>query len=613
MGKKIVMSLYGKDVTGEEENSENIQVQEIQQNISNVVNDGNVENQKVTEVLHPSVTVAQNFQQVSNVSSAMPLQPHYYGHFTMIPQNMAHNFQLLDIASAGVNFQQAQSFNHDFYSKVLELDHKAKEYWIEETHQINTKEIDRRYASTANANVTIGMEEQTFGNKTFDCNQIPRKFVYKLMLVKEFYSGKLFLWMRNFDLNRHIFTNESELKEYFREYLEADFGIVEYTEAEFNRMFNKVMRLIPILNKSDLRKLVETELMFENGIYDIMTKKFTPTTETDRIFNKFSMLYPFEENASNPDAFDAVLNDMFDGNESLNNLAYEIIGAIISPVSTLKRIYAFQGVSDGGKTRLANIMFRLIDESDVYSFNTVSDITNDELAKQSHNCRLVYIKDCSRHKLKDKQISYLKSFADGGRLSNSAVFKILICTNYKIVTGDNDFLEPALKNRFQILQFPKPMDNIDEKVLYFEEHFFEKERAGIVKKALEAFHNVVVNGGRFSYDCPINECVEATEEAEELSAEERMRLNQVLETPMTVTESKLEQVFNNIFQFTEERHFSAKRVFEILNEILPEEVKDPASMGRKLLQIFKDKLQSKRTSEGTLYNLQLKPRKNIEA
>ena len=317
------------------------------------------------------------------------------------------------------------------------------------------------------------------------------------------------------------------------------------------------------------------------------------------------MLYGFDPKAPNPDAFDAVLYDMFDGNESLMALAYEMIGAMISPVSTLKRIYVFQGVSHGGKTRLSNILLRLIDENDVYSFNTVSDITNEEFVKKSHSCRLVYIKDCSRHKLKDKQISYLKSFADGGRLSNSAVFKILICTNYKIVTGDNDFLEPALKNRFQTLQFPKPMDNVDEKVMFFEEHFFEKEKAGIVKKALEAFHNVMVNGGRFSYDFPINECVEATNAEEQLSEAEKARVETELQQERKIAENKIEQVVNQLFVFTEDKcELSAKEVFQTLNHCLPDEIKDIASMGRKMSQSFKGKLKTNRTAAGIFYNLQ---------
>ncbi len=82
---------------------------------------------------------------------------------------------------------------------------------------------------------------------------------------------------------------------------------------------------------------------------------------------------------------------------------------------------------------------------------------------------------------------------------------------------------------------------------------------------------------------------------------------------MTVTESKLEQVFNNIFQFTKECNYPAKNVFEVLNKVLPEEVKASAPMGRKLLQIFKDKLQTKRTAEGTLYNLQVKTEDNLNA
>ena len=514
--------------------------------------------------------------------------------------------QRCHIADAGVSYSQAQQLNFNNYSNLLKLDYNVQANLEAERHLYETKSIEAQFKGNSSYSTSSDCAVTMPNGEKFNWNDLRRDFINEYVIVKDRVSSTVLTWIRERDSNRHIPTSDAELKNLFKEFVIDKMGWdFEFSEKEVDQESKKLIRQIPMLSQSDVKKLNETVLAFENGYFDIMKKGFQPIYRGGKFFNKFSMLYPFDENASNPDAFDAVLYDMFDGKECLIKLAYQIIGAIISPVSTLKRIYVFQGVSHGGKTRLSNIILRLIDENDVYSFNTVSDITNEEFVKKSHNCRLVYIKDCSRHKLKDKQISYLKSFADGGRLSNSAVFKILICTNYKIVTGDNGFLEPALKNRFQTLQFPKAMDNVDEKVIFFEEHFFEKEKAGIVKKALEAFHNVMVNGGRFSYDFPINECVEATNAEEQLTEAEKARVETELQQEHKIAESKLEQVVNKLFIFTGEKcELSAQEVFQTLNRCLPNEIKDSASMGRKMTQIFNGKFKTNRKSDGTFYNLQ---------
>lgn len=534
-------------------------------------------------------------------SNLMPVNNEIY---SVLPSNMI--LQRHHIIEAGVSYSQAQQLNFNNYSNLLKLDYNVQANLEAERHLYETKSIEAQFKGNSSYSTSSDCAVTMPNGEKFNWNDLRRDFINEYVIVKDRVSSTVLTWIRERDSNRHIPISDAELKNLFKEFVIDKMGWdFEFSEKEVDQESKKLIRQIPMLSQSDVKKLNETVLAFENGYFDIMTKGFQPIYRGGKFFNKFSMLYPFDENASNPDAFDAVLYDMFDGNESLMALAYEMIGAMISPVSTLKRIYVFQGVSHGGKTRLSNILLRLIDENDVYSFNTVSDITNEEFVKKSHSCRLVYIKDCSRHKLKDKQISYLKSFADGGRLSNSAVFKILICTNYKIVTGDDDFLEPALKNRFQTLQFPKPMDNTDEKVMFFEEHFFEQEKAGIVKKALEAFHNVMVNGGRFSYDFPINECVEATNAEEQLTEAEKSRVETELQQERKVAENKIEHVVNQLFIFTDDKcELSAREVFKTLNNCLPDEVKDIASMGRKMSQTFNGKLKTNRTTAGIFYNLQ---------
>ena len=475
-----------------------------------------------------------------------------------------------------------------------------------ERHEFALKQIKATEFYSQNSSVCSnygGDEVALIAPKKIDWRGLITSFISEKSLVKEIVNSVKVFWIRDTDSERHITVSEQDLKGEFEIFLENNCGFeVEYSTVQFNKAFRQLTRQTPVIEKANLIKLSENELMFANGYLNLVSNKFYPL-DGRKYFNKFSILTDYNSTAPNPDVFDAVLDDMFKGNKDSIQLAYQLIGALISPVSTLKRIYVFQGVSNGGKTRLANIIYQLLEGEGVYSFNTVSDITNDELVKQSYSFRLAYIKDCSRHKLKDKQVSYLKSYADGSRLKNSAVFKILVCTNYKIVTGDNNFLEPALKNRFVTLPFATVMDNSSEEVSNFEEFYFEKEKDGIIKKALQAFSEVLNSGGKFAVDYPINAVVEASSTEDDDDGDVEM-------AQLSVPNSKIKQVVENIFDFTEDCNLSAKEVFARLNESLPNEVKDPASMGRKLANIFRDDLQSKRSNECTFYNLTYKPLTN---
>ena len=382
------------------------------------------------------------------------------------------------------------------------------------------------------------------------------------------------------------------------------------TTSRFDMLCTLLLRAIPLLEQSPLRVLGDHEIAFANGIYNIRDGRFTPFTGDTPYFTMFSMLCRFEANVPNPDAFEAVLSDMFDGKQALIQLAYEVIGALLAPGATLKRIYVFQGVSQGGKTRLAEIILALLDEVDVYAFNTVADIVNDDLVRDARDCRLVYIKEATKNKLSAKQISYLKGFADGGHSKYSVAFKMLLCTNYKLITGDNDFLEPALQNRFAVLPFPRKMNNTDEKVKKFESDYFAREKLGIVLKALHAFSRVLQNGGQFSTDFPVNHVVEIHENAQELTAEEQERVSMVLQNRQeSASTPKIDVLLDQTIELIPEVNLalSAKAIAKQLNSIVPGIVQDTASLGKVLHAHYGARLIDKRTgAAGKCYNLRFR-------
>ena len=505
---------------------------------------------------------------------------------------------LQQIAEVGLKLEAAHDLNKKMVEHSVDLQNLYLKNMENERHQFEIKRIKALDFSPQNSSAGAnngGDEVALIAPKKIDWRELITSFIIEKSLVKERFNSSQNFLIRDSDCNRHVVINVQDLQYEFNDFVDNQYGLeVDYSEIKLNKAFRQMLRQIPSVEKADLIKLSENELMFANGYLNLVSNKFYPLDDR-KYFNKFSILTDYNSTAPNPDVFDAVLDDMFKGKEDSIYLAYQLIGALISPVSTLKRIYVFQGVSNGGKTRLANVIYRLLNGEGIFTFNTVSDITTDELIKQSYSFRLAYIKDCSRHKLKDKQVSYLKSYADGGHLQNSATFKILICTNSPIVTGDNGFLAESLRNRFVTLPFPAAMDNASVEVANFEEYYFEKEKDGIIKKALEAFSEVLQSGGKFAVDYPINAVVEA------ISEEDGDEVGQ-----LSAPNAKIKQVVEENFDFTEDCNLSAKEVFTQLNDILPNAVKDPASMGRKLANIFGDDLKSRRTNECTFYNLDYK-------
>ena len=156
---------------------------------------------------------------------------------------------------------------------------------------------------------------------------------------------------------------------------------------------------------------------------------------------------------------------------------------------TLKKIFIFQSVSQGGKSRLARIVCALFDEGEVVFLDKLSEINQDYVQRNLSNCRLIYIDEASDKKILPAQASTLKTIASGCRRA-----KILIGTNHALYTGNDGFVEPALLNRFAVLPFEKAMSNTDPNVSAFEDVFFEKEKKFIIKKSLLRFQRMLARG-----------------------------------------------------------------------------------------------------------------------
>lgn len=527
---------------------------------------------------------------ITNTLHPVPAVPMPY------PSIMDEYNRAAAIATAGVNFKQAQSLNEKRQSNMLDLEKTAlqnqSELWFMEQKFI----LEQKYRGGISNSYSVGgyAGDENFGAMPLNIPSLLEGFRNKYHIVKERLNGSL-EWrylIREVDGLRHIPCDEKELNEFFLDFIEETAGNLELNKAESKSLFEKLKRrYIPKVDKSDLELIPDSSLVFKNGILDICTNSFSPSVPARR-FNRFAMEFNYPLENKEPVAFDALLDDIFGDNADWKHLCYQIIGALLAPVATLKRIYVFQGVSNAGKTRLSNIIMRMLDELEITECNTLSDITTDK-ENQLRHTRLVYIKEAANRKISSKQIVYLKGYADGGRSVNRATFKILVGTNYKLTTGEADELEPALRNRFITLPFPNVMKNDDERVASFEDVFFEIEKPYIARKALEAFSEVLRDDGKFCCDPEINRYIDLG--VNDISGGESPTKQDAMST--------VEQYFD--VGDTLNLQLSGQEILERLKEADPANFREmsPASLSRMLNDGLKGKLMSKRIKNVTRYNL----------
>ncbi len=315
------------------------------------------------------------------------------------------------------------------------------------------------------------------------------KIYEAVRLDRTYGEASKFIWIRDKSLMRHIIVSEAELCMQFEDYIFEQLpAYEEIPQTLIQRLTRMLLYSIPKLSASGLEVISENEVVFPNGTYNLNDGMFRGRA-MNGIFNRFSVLYNFNKYVQNPDNFDKILKDISGGNPGIVTRAYEIIGALISPLARLKLIFVFQGASHGGKTKLAELICLLLNELGVRIVNDISEITSEIKLEEGLQTQLIYMQDAPDKKITAKQASFLKTFAGGNTLNQSAKFKLLICTNGTLYTGNGDYLPQSLLNRITVLPFPKAMtEDFDE----YKENYFEQERMGIVKKSIYAFHSVLI-------------------------------------------------------------------------------------------------------------------------
>ena len=510
------------------------------------------------------------------------------------------------IAMAGVSQEQAQELNYLRMKNQLELMRRQVELHMQFQHQYDLQMLK-------NANKLPPEENVPITSPKIVSDQYVTDFIQNMRIIKIRSSASRSGWkylMRDKHLNRHIPIIETNLSAMFQDWLYEKIGnaVDEISGKDFERCIRTLQRSIKELEDSDLRTLSTTQLKFQNGVYDFQNGKFDFYSNQE-IFSTFSILQNYATDSPEPVAFNALLDDMTGNDEELKQLIYEIIGAVLSNVTLLKKIFVFQGVSNGGKTRLMNIIADLLDEDDVKFVGNISDVTSENFQKHLGNRHLICINDAANKQMGSVQVSCLKSFADGNIQRTGNVTKLILATNHKVFSQSDGTLEPALLNRFQVIPFKKSMANIDENVAMFEEYFFETEKEGIIRKALEAFHNVIKNDRQFCCSPKINEYV--VQAINTYTDTEREIVNKIKKDckPFTNTpKQKLQELLGDLFILTDEcnKNMSLENILKTIRNIDSTLVTNSNQMGKDLKTFFGENLKMERFNNATYYNLNYK-------
>lgn len=572
----------------------------------------NIPSEEFSPSVEPTYPPQRNSQSYSPAVVTNQNFPHQTSAPTQSVYDLSHIPNIVPFPHAGLTYSMMQQANNKVLNSLIDTDSAVMKYRKMSEEKLRQKQILDQYEDSRKKIVGLQQGDEAIISCSLNGEKLENSFIATYGIAKIRIQGKV-TWRYAFldrDANRHILVDDTFIKNEYLIYIDEKItDSINFPQGLFNRSVQKLLHNIPRLDKSNLIQLQPQQVMMNNGFLDVYSWNFTPVKPEERhnFFTLFSLDIDFNSTIKNPDAFDSLLLDSLDTQEAVK-LAYEQIGAILTPVNTIKKIFAFQGRSQGGKTRLSNIITRLMPPDDTITLNSLSEISDDNFL--TNPIRLIYVKEVGKNKLPAKQIVKLKSFADGSCLPEATSFKILLNTNYAIITGDNSALEPALAHRLSVLPFPKLMYNTNPLVASFEDISFEKEKPYIILKSLKAFSNVLNNKNQFSAYFDPNSCIEDNEQqiSSSLSDTDSQNFADTLQTFKNSAQSKLSQLFDENFRIVEniDLNMTTNAIFKAVNEIFPGSLKNPASTGRLLSKYFNEKLKTTRNHQGeTCYNLEL--------
>ena len=541
---------------------------------------------------------------------------------------------------AGFSFEDDQKLNFAEAEYEQKLGYKHNENREIERHTKAENEEAERHAkrmqeihsdlSGGQANrINSFLNPNAVGNSftrendgNLDYFKLASLFIKEMYLVKEGLrrdTDKCIYY--RWDEDNHIYFEVSVngLRERFKEFVYGQLDPNLIVENKLDNAINAIRYRsdgIPTIEQSGLSVADGNQTFFPNGYFDAKKGEFIPMETTRKWFHKFCMPYDYNEDAPEPIFFNRVLGQIFDDDKTKIELTYQIIGALISDIRSLKYLYVFQGITGSGKTTLASIILKLLHKKEYKKINSINDLSKNEFKSWEKSVKLVCVKDSGQEALRVNTVGALKAYVSGDFDEDDVYFNILLQTNNAIYSDKNGTIEEALHDRLLILPFANNLKDSSKKNLAeeFIGHHFENEKQGIVKKALEALHGVISNGKKFVDTFPLNKVIGRTLLA---CDPEKLKQRFIKSCENLDKDGALRFWVKSDFEFIPKDEFTANprngiKPADFLEHLKSKTNKfnksNTAAIGKKLKEIYATLFVSEELSDksATYYNLRLK-------
>lgn len=250
-------------------------------------------------------------------------------------------------------------------------------------------------------------------------------------------------------------------------------------------------------------------LGFKNCIVDLETAatcKHSPAMFTDYVIQAN---YLGQRCTVPTPVFDRFIADIAQSEAAMMEYLLEIIGYCLSPDTKAKCIFLFQGVSNSGKSVLAEFIASFFAEEKVAAMK-LHEIGDRFSASELQGVLICTTPDMPSKPLNESTVGMLKALSGGDRIQSDRKYKshtkfyfrgtLILCTNHFLLTKEPD---PAFAERIQVVPFIKSFPKGKGRDV----HMLEKlmaERDAVASKALDAYYRLREREYIFPCSFPLN-------------------------------------------------------------------------------------------------------------